>query len=147
MCYKYTSKVVSVEATEVADLACHHQEADTRIIWHIQHTSHGSDQAKNILVRANETDVLVLLIYHQTHFLNSQVWLDCGVSSNNSRRTINVTCITEDHGHDLVEALSGYHAFTGSDFTAAFARLGKVKPFKIIKKNNEFQEILSQVSH
>lgn len=42
-------------------------------------------------------------------------------------------------GHDLVDALPAYHAFTGSDFRAAFARQGKVKPFEIILKNPKYQ--------
>ena len=58
---------------------------------------------------------------------------------------INVTCITEKLGHDLVESLPAYHAFTGSDFTAAFARQGKVKPFEIMLKNREYQTSLSHL--
>jgi hypothetical protein len=58
---------------------------------------------------------------------------------------INVTCITEKLGHDLVGALPGYHAFTGSDFTAAFARQGKVKPFEIMEKNKEFIGIINKL--
>jgi len=144
-CYKYISMHGRIEATEILELACHHQEADTRIIWHIQYITRGSDRTKNIVVRANDTDVLVLMIYHQRHFNNSQIWYDCGVSSNNSRRLINVTCINEKLGKNMVESLPGYHAFTGSDYTAAFSRQGKIKPFDILRKNNDYQVALGQL--
>lgn len=138
-CYKYMYKD-NLEVSELPDLACDHQEADTKIIWHIKYASSLNDKEKNILVRSNDTDVLVLLIYHQKHFKNSQIWFDCGVSSNNSRRMIDVTCIKQELGHDLVHALPAYHAFTGSDYTAAFARQGKVKPFEIMLKHPKYQK-------
>ena len=144
-CFKYVRKDHNVEVSEVLDLACKHQEADTRIMWHIHHSLSSTDQRRNILVRANDTDVLVLLIYHQKHFKNSIIWFDCGVSSNNSRRMINVTCITEQLGDGLVESLPAYHAFTGLDFTAAFARQGKIRPFEIILKNHEYQKSFSHL--
>ncbi len=91
------------------------------------------------MIGSNDTDVLVLLIYHHKHFKDSQIWFDCGVSSNNSRRMMNVICITHELGHNLVDALTAYHAFTGFNFTAAFARQGEVKPFEIMLKNSKHQ--------
>ena len=39
----------------------------------------------------------------------------------------------------MCDALPGFHAFTGSDYTAAFNNKGKIKPFKIMEGNEEFQ--------
>lgn len=52
---------------------------------------------------------------------------------------IGLSCITKELGHDLIEALPAYHGFTGSDFKAAFARQGKVKPFETVLKDSKFQ--------
>ena len=38
-------------------------------------------------------------------------------------------------GRNLCKALPGYHALTGSDFTASFSGKGKVNPLKKLKKN------------
>lgn len=42
----------------------------------------------------------------------------------------------------LCEALPGLHAFTGCDFTAAFARKGKIRPFEVAIKSNHFMKAL-----
>ena len=39
----------------------------------------------------------------------------------------------------MCDALPGFHAFTGLDYTAAFNNKGKIKPFKIMEGNEEFQ--------
>lgn len=49
-----------------------------------------------------------------------------------------MTKISEASGPELCKALPGFHAFTGCDYTAAFARKGKVKPLNILKKKNEY---------
>lgn len=40
----------------------------------------------------------------------------------------------------LREALIGYHAFTASDFMAAFHKMGKIKALKILEKSVETQK-------
>ena len=55
-----------------------------------------------------------------------------GVSSNNTRRYIDVAKLADELGPDLCNALAGYHAFTGCDYTARFLRKGKVRPLAII---------------
>lgn len=68
--------------------------------------------------------------------------MDCGTASNNTRRYVDVTDITSVIGEDLASALPGYHSFTVSDFTASFAKQGKVKPFDIVCNSAEFQSCL-----
>lgn len=41
-------------------------------------------------------------------------------------------------GEDLSCALAICHIFTGNDFNPAFYRRGKVKPFKTLKKNDQY---------
>ncbi len=128
---------------QIPELKCHHLEADTRIVWLIQYIAQHSSE-RNIVVRANDTNILVLLVYHQRHFHNCRVWMDSGLASNNTRWFIDVTNISE-LDDSLVMTLPGFHVFTGSDFTAAFARQGKAKPFRIMSNNATHKKFLASL--
>ena len=43
------------------DLACSHEEADTRLLFHAKHASIESDEP--ILIRSPDTDVVVLAVF------------------------------------------------------------------------------------
>ena len=106
-----------------AQLQGDHEEADTLIAFHVTNIT-----SSNVLVRASDTDVLVILIgalWQQRREVRSlaNIIMDCGMG--NSRRYINVTNIAdvlEECKPGLPRALPGYHAFTGCDFTSAFYR-------------------------
>lgn len=44
-------------------------------------------------------------------------------------------------GCQVCKALLGLDAFTGCDSVSSFAGIGKVNPLKILRKNDEFQEV------
>lgn len=46
--------------------------------------------------------------------------------------------VTAAIGLDIYHALPAFHAFTGCDYTAAFHRKVKVRPFKFLQKNDKF---------
>ena len=46
----------------------------------------------------------------------------------------------------MYDALPGFHAFTGSDYTSAFVRKGKVRPFAFLKKDTVAQKAFAQMS-
>lgn len=112
-----------ITVTRPAEYQGNHEEADTLISFHVANTS-----ASHICVRASDTDVLVILIgmlARQRPEVRAAktVIMECGMG--NSRRYINVSNITdglEDMKTGLPEALPGFHAFTGCDFTSAFYR-------------------------
>ena len=61
---------------------CQHEEADTRLIFHLRQT-HTAYQVSDLqyVVRSNDTDVMVLLLYHVSHFqVTPRVWMDAGLS-------------------------------------------------------------------
>ena len=57
-----------VTREKVADLTCEHVEADTRMIWHLKYISDISNNV-NAIVRSNDTDVLVILLYRGYHYI------------------------------------------------------------------------------
>jgi len=96
----------------------------------------------NIVVRASDTDIAVILLYHCHKFL-STLWMDIGTASKNNRRYVSKTAICNELGPDLCAALPTFHAFTGSDYTSAFVRKGKVRPFKTLEKQLDYQNSFS----
>ena len=53
---------------------CNHEEADTRIVVHALHAIQ-ADQAKSVLVRTVDTDVIVILIRNVPSFQGNPAWL------------------------------------------------------------------------
>ena len=45
----------------------------------------------------------------------------------------------------FVNALPGFHAFSGSDYTASFMNKGKVKPLDLLQKQEAFCEAFAQL--
>lgn len=79
-----------------------------------------------MLVRSNDTDVLVILVSHFPDFSQKglkQLWLQFGVGA--KRRFISVHGIARALGDDKAVALRGFHAFSGCDFTSFFNGKGK----------------------
>ena len=62
----------------IPELATNHQEADTRMVLHAKHMSDGQPFG-NIIVRSNDTDVLIILLTHAGN-IQSQLWMDAGLS-------------------------------------------------------------------
>lgn len=71
--------------------------------------------------------------------------MESGLVTNNTRRFIDVTNITEELGNDLDMTLPGFHAFTRLDFTAAFARQEKIKPFRIMCNSTAHMKFFASV--
>ncbi|RUM44803.1 MAG: hypothetical protein DSY80_04015 [Desulfocapsa sp.] len=143
-CHKYTSHCEEVRMDVIEDLKCQHEEADTRMIFHLYHIANNENEC--ISVRCNDTDVLILLLYHFNHIIcKPHIWMDIGLSSNNTRRFINIRQLVDAMGSNLIDALPGFHAFTGSDTTAAFINKGKLRPFDLLEKSDAHVNTFSHI--
>ena len=94
------------------------------------------DNRGNIVVRANDTDVAVILVYNVKFIENSNMWYDSGIDSNKWHECLDVTKLHKSI--DYVDALPGIYAFTGNDFTPTFYRKGKIKTIMLICKHERF---------
>ncbi len=102
----------------------------------------GMSPSDNTAVRTNGTDVLIIFANHVRQMKQKpNVWLDVGLSSNNTRRFFNVTKLAEC---DITEGLPSLHACTGCDVTAAFINKGNVKPLELSRKHRLFQDTFSK---
>ena len=118
--YEFSSTNGVVSSVNMPTLSCQHEEADSRIIWHALYAC--TDMQKpNIVVRSTDTDGFILLLFHQKH-IEGRIWMDAGISSNNTRRYIDINNIADTLGTELCDALPAFHAFTGCDYTASFLK-------------------------
>ena len=114
----------------LADLACDHEEADTRLIAHgCQAMRSGY---KRMIVECSDTDVLLLLIFH---FGSEDVWMRAGTRAD--RKYYNVSQIAGRLPTQVRRNILGFHSFTGCDVTSSFTGFGKTKCWKIFLEHPE----------
>jgi hypothetical protein len=136
-CFLYESESGVVQKTEVDNLRCLHEEADTRMVYHIFSLS----STKNIVVKANDTDVLIILLANVWKLnINHLIWMN--IKSNNY---VDVSSLAAKLGQSLCLALPALHALTGCDYTAAFNRKGKIKPLKLLEQHDHLQKSLGML--
>ena len=114
-------KYISKHAT----LSCSHEEADTRMVLHAIHMSPSFER---IILRCDDTDVLVLLLYYTSKGkITRNVYMHAGHNSKytNRERYIPVNNILQKLGLDFCECLPAAHAITGCDTTSSFYKIGK----------------------
>ena len=133
VCIKVVNGIIHSE--EVLGLAGRHEEADTRVVFHTVHSI--KEGYTSVTVRANGTDILIILLASCHAFINCNVFMDVGFSYNNSRRLIDVTRLFNKLG-TTSEALPGLHAFTGCDYNPCFNGKGKQKPLKLMCQSQKF---------
>ena len=100
---------------------CNHEEADTRLLLHIKHAyDHGF---RELVVAANDSDVVVICIALYSHFPGSKFWFDFGTGKH--RRYIAVHDIATHLGEEKSAALLFLHAFSGCDTVSSICNIGK----------------------
>lgn len=142
-CYSFQVQENFIKKTEETDYECHHEEADTRMIFHAHKIVAGS----KILIKASDTDVLVILLGNIHKIQQSEIWLANSVSrkKNQHLECVNCTELAAKLGSKLCQSLPAFHAFTGCDYTAAFYNKGKVKPFKLLSSNEKYQTVFTSL--
>jgi len=142
-CFRFYVLDGRVIKEEMEALKTNLEEADTLICTHGSHID--NDKATNIAVRASDTDVAIILLNHCERF-RAHIWMDTGTSAKNNRRFIDVTSISKALGTPLCQALPAFHAFSGSDYTSAFYKKGKKRPFKILEENRSVQMAFGEMA-
>ncbi|VVC93252.1 unnamed protein product [Leptidea sinapis] len=145
-CFSYCSVGNFVVKPEETELACKHEEADTRIVFHISKVPENS----KILVKASDTDVLIILLGNMHKFPNLHIWLANNSSSKSKNKVevyINCTELSKKLGATLCLALPAFHAYTGCDYTAAFLNKEKLRPLNLLIKNPEIQQVFASLTN
>ena len=144
-CYKYQAVSNCFVRSDEARLYSNHEEADSSMFCHVSclAENYSSTSDVNVVVRSTDTDSLIidvgcfqkLLEKHQ----KLKLWLEMGVETKNTLRYVSVNQIYSSLGQLLSSALPASHALFGCDYTAAFSRKDKVRPFKCLENNEEAQ--------
>ncbi|CAG5019593.1 unnamed protein product [Parnassius apollo] len=118
------------------ELSCpEHEEADNKIVYHACNINYQA----NIVIRSVDTDIAAIILGNMHHLKNnSRVWMLTGTGNN--LRYVDLTKIHAELGESICRSLPGFHAITGCDCNPAFFRKGKLKPYKILKKHQEYQK-------
>lgn len=105
-----------------------------------------SDTRGEVVVRTNDTDVAVILLgCYDDLCADLVVWMEVGLYTKNTQRYINISTLYQKLGKRLSKSLPGFHALTGSDYSASFSRRGKVTPFKKLQKDEAAQIALANL--
>ncbi|GFV26314.1 hypothetical protein TNCV_4029571 [Trichonephila clavipes] len=120
-------------------LSCDEHEADTPIIYHICQISVDAQ-----VVRCSDSDILIIFLGNLDHLNASlKLWIQWGVG--NLERLISINDLYQGLCISLSKALSCFHAITGCDYTPAFFRKGKLRPFKLLEKSVEYQLVCQEI--
>ena len=126
-------QVLCTVQRDVTDLApCSHEEADTRIMLHVQDAvNHGYNK---IAIRTVDTDVLVLAVATLVQLSSPtqpELWLAFGTGGSLWYIAAHTICI--NLGPRVSRALPVFHAFTGCDTVSCFSGKGKKTAFETWK--------------
>jgi hypothetical protein len=123
----------------LTELYSDQEEADTRLVLHAIHLARSHSR---LIVKCDDTDVLVLLIYYTSKgmFGSSAVFMHSGHGL--KERFIPVCSITQKLGPVLCDCLPACHALTGCDTTSSLYRIGKTTAFTRLKSHlSELKEM------
>ena len=133
----------------VNELPSDHEEADTRMLLHAQRASHSYE---NVVIHSPDTDVFFIalscvdiipsrLLFH-TAKKNKRRLIDLKKVALEANSSLNKTSCEMQQ---FLDALIGYHCFTGCDTTSCFLGRGKVKPLHIMSNNKTYLECFASL--
>ena len=125
------------DIVELNHLFSTQEEAETRVILHAVDFR---DAASRIIIRADDTDILVLLLFYSAKSsLAPEVYMHAGHAGKiiTRERFIPVHTIAEKLGERFCLCLPALHSLTGCDTTSAIYKIGKCTAYKTLQKNEE----------
>ena len=115
-CMKYYCLDQKLKWIEEASLFCEQLKLDTQVMLHAKHVN--VEGAKNIAVRGNGTDILIVLLTNVQYLENSKLWYDSGLNHDNNREYIDVKALQDKIPH--FKAIKGAYSFLDNHCTIFF---------------------------
>ena len=110
-------------ASQFPRLDCTHEEADDRMMFHVQDILCRLGQHTSITLSSGDTDVFVCLLYHfvvnWSHLGLDELWLIRNSGLKRSILSLKKICLSL--GEELIKCLPALHALTGCDTTSKIA--------------------------
>ena len=133
--------ITRLSTTEDALLSSNQEEADTKLILHSHHIlSESPETLVTLRSSSGDTDVIVLAIA-LLHRFRERVVIDDGSGKN--RRLIKLKDL--DIQEEILDALIGFHAYTGNDYVSSFFRKGKGTCFQVLDRSNKFKRSFAKL--
>ncbi|XP_053954504.1 uncharacterized protein LOC128860783 [Anastrepha ludens] len=143
VCYTFTSDGASVSKIVDEEMSCELQEeADTKIVYHVCKAV-----CENVLIKCSDTDILIIMLGNMDHLSHDELHIFMELGTGNNKRCIDINDLSEQLGPSLCQSLPGFHALTGCDYSPAFYRKGKKRPFQILKKSPEYQNAFIELGN
>ncbi len=124
---------------------CSHEEVDTRIFLHAGHAA--KEGMKTVIVKANDTDVLVIAISTFTHLQElglQKMWLAFGQGCR--LKWIPIHELTIALSPEQISGIMFFHAFTGCDIVSAFRGKGKKSAWQTWDVCHEASDVFTKLS-
>ena len=139
----HRTKVFCNKSRDVSGLApCTHEEADTRIILHLEDAVKAGNT--KVSIRTVDTDVIVLAVTSAQRLNNAGVWIAFGTGK--CLRFIAAHKIARGLGPDQCMALPMLHAFTGCDTVSFFGGRGKRTAWDTWKATDDVTPVLCSLA-
>ena len=140
----FDQKVVTspVACTDVSELHCSQEEADTRLLFHAKHVYNKG--LKKILIRATDTDVVVIAVAVASALPECEIWV--GFGHGNKLRYIACHLLSSCLGVDASQGLLFFHALTGCDVCSAFHGIGKKRAWTVLNSLPHLQTLFAELS-
>ena len=127
-------KVETDSITDMEELYSNHEEADTRLLLH---ATYSAKDYSRVIVRCDDTDVLILLLYYYSRGeLSEEVYMHAGHSAEtvSNIRYVPIHTIAGKLQCNVCNILPAIHAVTGCDSTSSLNRIGKRTVFNVMMK-------------
>lgn len=136
--------MVSAEcASPFHRLNCTHEEADDRMMFHVQDILSHRSGPTSMTLSSGDTDVFVCLLYHITvnwrHRGLQELWLIRNSGVKRSILPLHDICV--ELGDELIRCLPALHALTGCDTTSKIST--KLAALKAVRKPGNSSLILN----
>ncbi len=132
--------MVCTQARDVDGLApCSHEEADTRILLHVQDAvRHGYSK---VLIHTVDTDVIVLAVTATGRLDIEELWVAYGTAK--KIRFLAAHEMTVALGPNKCQGLQCFHALTGCDSVSSYGGRGKKKAWETWKACDEVTDVIA----
>ena len=127
----------------ITELATHHEEADTKIAYLIEHfVEHNNKERVGIVVRSSsgDTDIPIILLGGLRKD-DVDVYIDNGTGK--ARHLLHLNACDLNNKQALTWI--GLHAYSGNDYISSFLRRGKTVCWKAVKDNELFLDLFSSL--
>ncbi len=119
------------ECKVVEELASNHEEADTKVVFLLDHVLQRYGQHSRVILRSPSGDVdIPIIVYGNQLDTDLRIFLDNGTEKSRKVLDINSLQLSSVQKRGII----GFHALTGNDYVSSFFGKGKASCYKIYTK-------------